>query len=478
MAALGGCAAIPDLGEAPSLRTPATIAADRSLASSTLAEWPGDTWWRDYPDPQLARLIEEALRDSPDVAAAMARVRQAAGLAQRAGAPLLPSVEVDGRAGVNRQSYNLGIPKEFVPRGWLDNGQIAASLNFDVDLWGRNRAALAAATSEAHAAELDARQAVLMLTTGIADAYADLARLHAERDVEQRALDIRLATQRLIGQREQNGLETRGNLRQADANVASARADLAAADEAIALRRNQLAALVGAGPDRGLTIERPAAATIAARGLPADVTTALIGRRPDVVAARSRAEAAASRIKVARADFFPAIRLEALIGLQSIGLDTLIERDSLYGQAGPAISLPIFRGGALSGQYRNARGIYDEAVADYDRTVVTAYREVADTVTSQRMLERRLTEARAALVASEDAYSIAGQRYEGGLSTFLDVLDVEDRLLAARRAVVELDARAFALDIALIRALGGGFAQTNAGAAPTPHLAQDQEPDG
>jgi outer membrane protein TolC len=212
--------------------------------------------------------------------------------------------------------------------------------------------------------------------------------------------------------------------------------------------------------------------------LPADVTTNLVARRPDIAAALARTEAAAKRIKAARADFFPAVRLSALIGVQSLGydssftdpsatgarsfLDTLFSKDSLFGTVGPAISLPIFHGGELSGRYRGARAVFDEAVASYDKAVLGAYQEVADAVTGRRLLDQRLTEARAALAASEEAYSIAQKRYRGGLFTYLDVLNVEDQLLAARQSVAELEASAFTLDIALIRALGGGFAASGA----------------
>jgi NodT family efflux transporter outer membrane factor (OMF) lipoprotein len=454
---LASCAAMPDLGSRPALRTPATVAAGQSLSGAPAGAWPGDGWWLVYGDRQLAALIEEGLRNSPDVAAAAARFHRAAGYAQQAGAALLPSVDAQGKAGYDKQSYNQGFPKEFLPHGWIDNGRAALDLSFDIDLWGKNRAALAAATSDAKAAELDSRQAAMMLATGIADAYADLARLYAERDIQQGALEIRSATQKLVNDRVNSGLDTRGELRQSEAGVSAARVDLAGADEAIALRRNQIAALIGAGPDRGLAISRPSLSGFAARGVPAGVTTDLIGRRPDIAAARARAEAAASRIKVARADFFPAISLSALIGVQSLGLSNLIQSDSIYGSAGPAISLPIFHGGALRGQYRGARASYDEAVADYDRIVVDAYRAVADAVTSQRMLDQRRGDAGAALTASEEAYAIARKRYEGGLSTYLDVLTAQERLLEARRTAAELDARAFTLDIALVRALGGGF---------------------
>lgn len=464
LALLAGCASVPDLGPQPGLRPADSVAATRSLPTSAAA-WPGDGWWSAYGDPQLDRLITEGLNGSPDVAAAAGRLRRAQGLARQAGAALLPSIDARGSATEERQSLNNGFPdtfKDFLPHGWNDHGQAALSVDFDLDLWGKNRAALAAATSERRAAEIDVAQARLMLATAIADAYADLARLYAERDIVQGALDIRSATRDLVVNRVKSGLDTRGDQRQAEAGVLSARADLSAADEAIALRRNQIAALIGAGPDRGLDIARPALSRLVPRGLPADVTTDLVGRRPDVAAARARAEAAASRIKQARAAFFPAINLSALIGVQSLGLDLIAKNDSIYGSAGPAISLPIFHGGALSGQYRGARGTYDEAVAIYDRTVLDAYREVADAVTSQEALDRRLDDARAALKASQESYGVAQLRFKGGLSTYLDVLLIEERLLQARQAVAQLDTRAFTLDIALIRALGGGFSVSDA----------------
>ena len=453
---LAGCAAVPDLGPTPLPRAADTIAAERSFGGAT-AHWPSDAWWTGYGDPQLNTLIEEGLKNSPDMAAASARFRKAAGMAQQAGVPLLPSVDANGKASLNKQSYNNGFPKEFVPQGWLDTGDISGRVGFDLDLWGKNRAALAAATSQVNAAQYDVQQARLVLATGIADAYTDLARLYEERDIQQATLKIRTSSRDLVSKRQRNGLETKGSERQADATVATARASLAAAQEAITLRTNQLAALVGAGPDRGLEITRPTLSAPIAAGLPQGVTTELVARRPDIAAALARVEAAGSQIKVAKADFYPSVSLNALVGLQSLGLGNLFKGGSLYGNVGPAISLPIFHGGAIAGQYRGARATYDEAVANYDKTVLGAYQDVADAMTSRAMLAQRLVDARAALTASKQAYDIARLRYNGGLSTYIDVLNVEDRLLIARDAVTVLEARAYALDIALIRALGGGF---------------------
>jgi NodT family efflux transporter outer membrane factor (OMF) lipoprotein len=448
---------VPDLGPKPQLRAAESVAASQSFAA-TSAAWPVDRWWDGLGDPQLSALIDEGLRNSPDVAIAAARFRRAQGMAQEAGAARLPSVDVQGGASLDKQSYNNGFPKEFVPKGWQDRGSIAATLDFDLDMWGRNRAAYAAASSGTQAARLDSQQARLALAAGITSAYSDLQRLIAERDARAQILEMRQTSLRLVADRFRAGLDARGSERAAAAAVETARGDVSAIDQQIGTRRNQIAALIGAGPDRGLAIAPPHLSAASGLGVPDDATTALVARRPDLIAARDRAEAAAKRIDVAHADFFPSIRLSALVGLQSLGLDSLLKADSLYGNVGPAVSLPIFHGGALSGRYREARAGFDEAVAVYDKAVVTAYQEVADAVNDRRLLAERLRSAEAAVAASREAYGLAQQRYKAGLSTYLDVLSVEDRLQQNRLQVVAIAAAARAADVALIRALGGGFA--------------------
>ena len=240
----------------------------------------------------------------------------------------------------------------------------------------------------------------------------------------------------------------------------SARADVVALEEAIATTRHRIAALVGAGPDRGLAIARPIMMR-PALGLPDNAGIDLIGRRPDIVAARLRSEAAAKRIDVARADFYPNISLSALVGLQSLGLSNLFSAGSEYGNGGAAISLPIFEGGRLQGRYRGARADYDVAVATYDRTLIGALREVADIVASRAATERQLAARREALAAAAEASKLAGLRYRAGLSNQIVQLTAEDSMVALRRAVADLEARQLSLDIALIRALGGGYAAPN-----------------
>jgi NodT family efflux transporter outer membrane factor (OMF) lipoprotein len=455
-AALTACATVPRLGPAPQAKAPAGYETARTFAAPA-AEWPQGRWWTAYRDPQLDKLIDEALAGAPTLAQAQARARQAGALAEQAGAVLAPQVGVDASVGGVKQSYNQGIPSALIPHGWRDAGRVAVDMAWDLDLFGRNRARLAAATSEAQAARAEAAETSLALSTSIAGAYAALDQLYAERDAARDAVRVRTESEKLIGSRVAQGLETQAAGERAHSARAAAQAALAALDEAIGLGKNQIAALLGQGPDRARAIGRPTAGAIRAFGLPANLPAELVGRRPDVVAARLTAEAASHRIAAAKADFYPDVNLIAAIGQESLGLSLLTRSSSTFGQAGPAITLPIFSGGRLEGAYRGARADYDLAVATYDQTLAHALQDVADSVVSAQALGVRLASSREALTAADAAYDLTRQRYARGLGTYLDVLSAEDALISQQRAVANLESRAFVLDVALIRALGGGY---------------------
>jgi hypothetical protein len=192
-------------------------------------------------------------------------------------------------------------------------------------------------------------------------------------------------------------------------------------------------------------------------GLPADLPTALVARRPDLVAARWRAEAASERIDVAHAAFYPNVNLVGLIGVQSLGIGNLADAGSDLGSAGAVLGLPIFDGGRRKAGFKVARADYDAAVAAYDGTLNLALEEVADAVTSQRALEQRLADSREARDAATLGWRLAKRRYTAGASDFTAVLVAEDRMLSAQRTVSALESRRFILDLALVRALGGGW---------------------
>lgn len=455
------CASVPDLGPMPQINDAAPLASGLDAPRAAAGDvWPDAAWWQGYADPQLTLLVEEALANSPTLEEAAARVRRADALARQTGASRYPTIEAGSRGGAIRQSENLGLPPEAVPQGWNDAGEVSIGLSYDLDIWGRNRAALRAAMSEADAARTEAASVRLALSTGVAATYAEMVRLHALKDAAETDLRIRTDSARLIRQRLAEGLENNAAMARAEAGRSTAAAELARIEEQIDLARNQLAALLGQGPARGQQIALPSRPQLRSFGLPESLGVEIVGRRPDVVAARLRTEALASRIKVAKADFYPNVRLSGLIGFQALGIDDLFSGGSTFGSVGPAISLPIFSGGRLDGAYRGARADYDGAVAAYNQAIIQAVREVADVAARQRALSIRYAETRDALAASQRAYELIHARYRGGLAPYFEVLSAEDALNANRRAAADLEASAFVLDIALVRALGGGFRQT------------------
>ena len=375
--ALSGCAIMPKTGPAPTPKPPAAYATSQSFAAPA-TDWPKLDWWRAYGDAELDQLIDEALRNSPSMAEAQARINRAQADVGTARSSLFPSLSLNGTVVETKQSYNAGIPPQFVPHGYNDFAQGTLNFSYEFDFWGKNRAAVAAATSEARAASADAAEARLTLSTAVAGAYADLARLYGERDVAELDAESRQETLDLVNRRVANGADNRSAAQQAQAGVDTAKASVAEIDENIGLTRNRLADLMGEGPDRGLSIVKPGAAMIQAFGLPPSLAADLIGRRPDVVAARWRAEAAAKRIGVAKAQFYPDINLVADIGFEALHLHNFFEAGSDIGSVGPAATLPIFEGGRLRANLRGAEADYADAVATYDATLTEALHEVAD----------------------------------------------------------------------------------------------------
>jgi len=460
LALLGACAGIPHDTGKPTVKPIADYQAERSLAAPA-ADWPSERWWEGYGDTQLTGLIDEALKGSPTLAEAEARLQAANAATTVARAATLPSLGASASIAETEQSRIAGFPpfiQQLLPQGYQDNGRLELDASFDLDLFGKNRAALAAQVSEAQATQADLAEARLTLSTAIAGAYADLMRLGAERDAAAEAVRNREETAKLTTMRVENGLDTRAELKQAEAATPASQADVEALDEQILLTRHRLAALMGEGPDRGLAIAMPTAETVKPFGLPGDLRLHLVARRPDIVAARLRAQEAAKRIDVAYAQFFPDVSLTGSIGQQSLGLSQLFNPAAAIGSIGPTITLPIFEGGRLRGQYRGAKADYAAAVDAYDETLSQALQDVADAAASVQSAERQLAERRAALDAGEQAYAVAEERYEGGLSSYVSVLTAENAVIDERRAFADARSRAFSLDITLIRALGGGYA--------------------
>lgn len=420
----------------------------------------GELWWKGLGDAQLQTLLTQAFNNSPSLAMAEARLNQAQAAVSQYRASSAPQVGLNATAYEGKQSYNYLFPKEAVPQGYQDYGQATLSFNWELDFWGKNRAAIAAASTNAQAAAADAAQARLVLSTAIANAYIELDRLYQERDLAERAVAIRQDSAHLVQQKLDNGVSNQAQNEQARAGIYAAQADLDALDEQIDLNKHLIAMLTGAAPDFAATLKRPSlAANAQAFGaVPERIDLNLIGRRPDVIAARWRAEAASAHIKQAHAAFYPNINLAAYVGAQALGLNNLFSSGSDIGQVGPAISLPLFDGGALKANLKSAESEHALAIASYNQDVLVAMQQVADTLTSQKALKSRLDNSEQALTAYEKAYSLSKLRYDGGLSDYTTLLVAEQSLLNQRRVVADLRSRALTLDVALIKSLGGTYA--------------------
>jgi NodT family efflux transporter outer membrane factor (OMF) lipoprotein len=459
-AVLSSCASIPDLGPDVQPATPGAYTSARSFNLPPV-EWPTDVWWNSFGDPQLDALMSEALAHSPTIAQAEARLREALARTEGANAGLLPTLSANGSAEEKKLTYNGMFPREAVPKGWHDASRATLDFQWELDFWGKNRSALEAAVSEAKASKAAAAATRVVLTTALAQAYVQLQGLFIQHDILSEELRNRQDSETLVRRRHEQGLDSQTSLEQANARVRRAQVDLAEVNEKLRLSRNGIAALLGRGPDRGLDIQRPTLSKRRPFGLPSTLKADLLGRKPEVVAARWRVEAAAKRIGVARASFYPDINLAAFIGFESLGLNRLFSSGSDTGSVGPAIHLPIFDGGRLRANYRVVHADYDLAVANYDEALTQALRETADAALSLQALGAYLPDMEAALASSNRAYQLAKMRYEGGLSDFQTLLTTEDALLQAKSADAALQIRGFLLDIALVKALGGGFESSN-----------------
>jgi NodT family efflux transporter outer membrane factor (OMF) lipoprotein len=463
-----GCASMDGLEPRASVDSANRLAAQKSLADLAVspATWPATDWWQPFNDPQLDQLMNEALEGSPTLKIAAARVRKALALADVTQAALSP--RVDGSASSTRQLFTAqGLVPPPAAGSWATLNQLQLTLNWDLDLWGRNRAAYESAVGSARATEVEAYAARLALSTNIAQAYVRLQRAYLLLDVAQATLEDREHVYALTRDRNNAGIESRLGLRQAEAALPATREQITRIQETIQLTRNQLAALLGQGPDRGLAIARPAGNVLEPVAIPSNVPAELLGRRPDLVAQRWRVEAAQKDIAAAKADFYPNVNLAAFIGLQSLGGAGFLSAASRMMGAGPAVTLPIFDAGRLRGNLADKDAEYDIAVEQYNQTLADALREVVDQLTSFRSLDEQRVQQQQALTAAQEAYDLALMRYREGIGNYLEVLSVESPLLEQQSLDAELRSRQLELSINLIRALGGGFDGSSVALAAT-----------
>jgi len=455
---LAACANVPKA----SVDTPVAAEALASAASlrGEAGNWPAQDWWKGFNDPQLNALMAEGLANAPDIKAAAARMKKADAMFDQIKAGLEPTLTLNTSVVEAKQSLNTGFPpafKSFLPSGYLPQARATLDANYDIDLWGKSRAALRGTLGQAQATALEAQVTKQALTASIARAYVELDRLYQERDdiaEIHHGADIRVE---LVQARLDHNIDDMDTLLSAKDDQAKVAQRLSAIDGAIHIQSNLIAALIGASPDRGLSLTRPKLTPAGVDTLPDDVRANLLGRRPDVQAARLRVEAAGHQIKYYKADFYPNVKLNASWGVQAIGLQYLGQPDSQIGSIGPAVSLPIFKGGQLRAQYRSAEADYNTAVAAYDQALVQAMQQVADAAAGTRSTVAQLKQTQTRVTSAQTTYDLSKARYAKGIGTKVDVLAAHSALIAAELDESNIMAQAYNDRISFIAALGGGF---------------------
>jgi len=460
---LSSCANFAGIHSDKRMAQPQQFETARALASEH-GRWPAADWVDQFGDPQLGRLIAQALEGNPSVEQARARVNEAQAYGETARAATLP--RVDANYSLTRQQYSSTamIPPPFAG-SWETENKGILSASFDLDLWGKNREALNAAVSQARASKADQEFVKLTLTTAIARTYNEFARLYALRDIAVQEVARREQIDRVTAGRIATGLDTEVERKTAQANLATSRANVTKLDGSILTTRYQLAALMGAGPDRGLAIEPPAVGRGDDVRLPDNLPADLVSRRPDIVAARWRVDAMTHEVKVAKAEFYPDINLSAAIGLDAFGFGRFLSAASRTASAGPAIHLPIFDAGALRAQLKGRYAEFDYAVAAYNQTLLSALTEVATQLGQIRSSDAQLVDAQLAQEAAQSADRLAVVQYKAGLANQLTVLNADVTALNADQAVANLRMNRRDEQIALASALGGGYVDTSTDAA-------------
>jgi len=451
--ALASCAMPPRPVDHPTLRDDVPLA---GLPTQPSADWPRSDWWAVYRDPQLDALVAMATDKAPDLAAARARLGSAEQSVRAAAAQA--GLNINGSAQVARQrlSEHGLIPSRFLGFTWYNQADLGVQLQYDFDWWGKQRALVEAAVDQARAAEAERSAAALAIQYAVAETYfgwqADQARLALADQVvavQQELADI-------AALRVRQGVDLPDDSDRAQAQLAAAREQRAAVAGSTQIRLAALASLVGVAPE-GLPPLSPRPLPAVDAGLPAGASLDLIARRPDIAATRWQVEAALKKTDAARAQFFPDLSITALAGLSSIDLGELFTASSRTFAVTPALHLPIFNGGLLKANYGLSRTQLDGAIAQYDRTVLQAAREVSTQALTAQMLQARQTQQSLELAADQRVLNAALARARQGVRDARESLAARAQLIQRRDMAAQLRAQAVLTDLALIKALGGGY---------------------
>ena len=417
-----------------------------------------NAWWRLFGDSELNRLVDKALAANNDLAAAKARVDTSRALTGTERARLFPTLDLSGSAGTNRASASTatnGIPSTVPIDLTTERYRSTFNLSYDLDLWGRNRRALEAANAEASASEalLDAQR--LGVATEVARQYFLLRGLDAQEAVLNDTLKSRQDMLDIQKSRSDAGLTDDLSTSRARTEVELARNDLSSVQRQRGSAEHAIAVLCGVRPAdfgvsrRGTDSKLPSIKA----GLPAEVLL----RRPDVRAAEQSLLAANARIGIAEAAFYPNFSLTGSAGLESLEAKRFLDWENRVLSLGAGLAAPIFDGGANTANYKAARSRYDESLASYRQTLLVSLREVEDALLDLKGLARSRSALDAALTSARDTRNLSKERFDKGLTNYLDVVDSDRTVLQVRLALSQVEAQQRITFAALAKALGGGW---------------------
>lgn len=448
---LTGCSMAPDY------RPPATpVPRDFKelegwTAATPMDQAPRGQWWEAFGDPVLNDLEARAEQASPTLAAALARYDQAKASAGIERADLFPQVKAGGDASRQRLSGNRFGGNGTAPV--YDDFSVGATLDYELDLWGRIRNSVKAARADAQASEADLASARLSLQAAVADAYARLRGLDAEAELLRQTVDAFGKAYRLTTTRHDGGIASGIDVNRAKTVLDNAQAQISAVANERAATEHEIAALVGAiASDFSIPVR---VQPLRAPELPVGAPSQLLQRRPDIAAAERRIFAANARIGVARAAFFPTLTLGLSGGYQASHGELFSKPSSFWGLGPASAVLALFDGGRRRAGVRMSRAEYEEMTADYRETVLGAFRQVEDALAANRHLADQAVSQRGAATAAGRTSELALTRYRDGASDYLEVVTAQTDALEAQRALLAVQTQRMRASVALVKALGG-----------------------
>jgi multidrug efflux system outer membrane protein len=468
LVALAGCMVGPSYHR-PDVPTPAGFrGADSATivdSAKSIADMP---WFQYFRDTTLQRLINEAVVGNFDLRIATTRIAQAEATYGIAHSAIWPQVTAGAGAAANQYSINAGQ----VPAGGAGHYAglygVDLGLNWELDLWGRVRSLSASAQAQ-YLATIDARRGVMIsLIASVSQAYFDLRELDYELQIANQTLQTRQGTLQLFNNRFQGGVASGLEVAQAQGDVAITQATIPDLERRIAQQENLINFLLGKGPGAVARPRLPDTA-FAVPAIPLGLPSTLLERRPDVMASEQFLVSANADIGVAKAEYFPRVSLTGLFGVASTEVSNLFSANSIIASAGGSLLQPIFLGGRIKSNVALAYARRDEAIAQYLKSAQSAFRESSDALIAVQRSGEVRSAMQAQAVALKEAARLARVRYDGGLSTYLEVLDADRRYFQAQNEFAQsLSAQANSY-VALYLALGGGWTATeDSTTAPPP----------